>query len=96
MRSPQKDSKISSANNTDSLFNNELRMASVNSGNNDIEKNAPKLLEQIIKDFGSWERFKKEFSETAKSVEGSGWALLAWHKEHGNLNIIQIVLIIVI
>ncbi len=40
-----------------------------------------------------WERFKKEFSETAKSVEGSGWAILAFHKEHGEngtLSIIQI------
>lgn len=65
-------------------------MAPQNSGKSVIEKNAPKLLEQINNDFGSWERFKKEFSETAKSVEGSGWALLTWHKEHGNLNIIQI------
>lgn len=65
-------------------------MDSEKSGKNDIEKNAPKLLEQIKKDFGSFERFKTEFSETAKSVEGSGWALLTYHKEHGNLNIIQI------
>lgn len=70
-------------------------MAPQNSG-----KNVPsgEVLKQIEKDFGSWERFKLEFSETAKSVEGSGWALLTWHKEpfgsaqggHGNLNIIQI------
>jgi Fe-Mn family superoxide dismutase len=65
-------------------------MDSASSGKNDIGKNAPKLLEQINKDFGSWERFKTEFSETAKSVEGSGWALLTWHKEHNNLNIIQV------
>jgi Fe-Mn family superoxide dismutase len=49
-----------------------------------------KILEAIEKDFGSFERFKIEFSEAAKSVEGSGWALLTYHKEHGNLNIIQI------
>jgi Fe-Mn family superoxide dismutase len=48
------------------------------------------LAKQIKKDFGSFERFKTEFAETAKSVEGSGWALLTWHKEHGNLNIIQV------
>jgi len=65
-------------------------MDSESSGKNSIESNALKLLEQISKDFGSFERFKKEFSETAKSVEGSGWALLTWHKEHGNLNIIQV------
>jgi Fe-Mn family superoxide dismutase len=32
-----------------------------------------------------WERFKTEFSETAKSVEGSGWAVL-----NGDLSIMQI------
>ena len=48
------------------------------------------LAKQIKKDFGSFERFKTEFSETAKSVEGSGWALLTFHKEHGNLNIVQV------
>ena len=65
-------------------------MASANSGKN---KPAGKILEAINKEFGSWERFKKEFSETAKSVEGSGWALLTYHKEHGEngaLNIVQI------
>jgi len=58
----------------------------------DSGKNKPegKILQAIGKDFGSFERFKKEFSETAKSVEGSGWAILTFHKEHGNLNIIQI------
>jgi Fe-Mn family superoxide dismutase len=53
-------------------------------------KPAGKLAEAIEKEFGSFERFKTEFSETAKSVEGSGWALLTYHKEHGNLNIIQV------
>lgn len=55
-------------------------------------KNKPKggILEAINKDFSSFDRFKKEFSQTALSVEGSGWALLTHHKEHGILNIIQI------
>ena len=51
------------------------------------------LIKAIEKEFGSFERFKTEFSETAKSVEGSGWALLTFHKEHGehgSLNIIQV------
>lgn len=48
------------------------------------------IMEAINNEFGSFERFKKEFAETAKSVEGSGWALLTRHPEHGNLNIIQI------
>ncbi|KKP31303.1 MAG: superoxide dismutase [Candidatus Staskawiczbacteria bacterium RIFOXYB1_FULL_32_11] len=66
-------------------------MAPESSGKNKPSiKDTPKISEQIEKDFGGFDRFKKEFSETAKSVEGSGWALLTWHKEHGNLNIIQI------
>jgi len=42
------------------------------------ENNQPsgKLLEAINRDFGSFERFKAEFSQTANSVEGSGWAIL--------------------
>jgi len=57
-------------------------MASEKSG-----KNQPKgaILKAIEKEFGSFERFKKEFSETAKSVEGSGWAVLT-----ANLSIMQI------
>lgn len=56
------------------------------------EKSKPigEVLKAIEEEFGSFERFKTEFSETAKSVEGSGWAVLTYHKEHGNLAIIQI------
>jgi Fe-Mn family superoxide dismutase len=32
----------------------------------------------IEKEFGSFERFKKEFTMAANSVEGSGWAVLAF------------------
>jgi len=42
---------------------------------------AEKIMEAIKKEFGSIERFKTEFSETAKSVEGSGWAALILDKE---------------
>jgi superoxide dismutase, Fe-Mn family len=56
-------------------------------------KPAGEVVKAIEKEFGSFERFKTEFSETAKAVEGSGWAVLAFHKEHGengSLSIIQI------
>lgn len=62
-------------------------MAPMDSGKNII---GGEILKQIENDFGSFERFKKEFSEIAKSVEGSGWALLTYHKNHKNLNIIQV------
>ncbi|TSC94165.1 MAG: superoxide dismutase, Fe-Mn family [Parcubacteria group bacterium Licking1014_1] len=58
----------------------------------DSGKNKPEgqILKAIEDEFGSLERFKTEFSETAISVEGSGWAVLTHHKDHGNLSIIQI------
>lgn len=62
-------------------------MSPQNSGEN---KPSEKILEEINKNFGSLEKFKTEFSETAKSVEGSGWAVLACDSENKNLNIIQI------
>ena len=36
------------------------------------------LANALNKEFGSFERFKKEFSAAAISTEGSGWAALAW------------------
>jgi superoxide dismutase, Fe-Mn family len=65
-------------------------MVPANSGKN---KATGEILKAIEEEFGSFERFKTEFSETAKSVEGSGWAILAFHKEHGDngsLSIIQV------
>jgi Fe-Mn family superoxide dismutase len=35
------------------------------------------IAEKIDKEFGSFDRFKKEFTLAANSVEGSGWAALA-------------------
>jgi len=48
------------------------------------------LASRIKKDFGSFERFKKEFSQTAISVEGSGWAALVHEPTSSQLLIMQI------
>jgi Fe-Mn family superoxide dismutase len=44
----------------------------------------------IEKEFGSFERFKKEFTAAATSVEGSGWAALTFCKQTGRPIIMQI------
>jgi Fe-Mn family superoxide dismutase len=36
------------------------------------------LADVLNKEFGSFERFQKEFTELANSVESSGWATLVW------------------
>jgi Fe-Mn family superoxide dismutase len=36
------------------------------------------LGDKLKEEFGSFERFKKEFTQAASSVEGSGWAALAF------------------
>jgi Fe-Mn family superoxide dismutase len=48
------------------------------------------LGEALDKEFGSFERFKKEFSQAAVSVEGSGWAALTLCKQTGRPIIMQI------
>lgn len=40
---------------------------------------------QITKDFGSVDAFKAHFTAAAGAVEGSGWALLAWEPNAGQL-----------
>ena len=47
-----------------------------------------KLMDQIEKDFGSFEEFQKKFTEAGASVFGSGWVWLANDAE-GNLQIIK-------
>lgn len=44
--------------------------------------------EQIQKDFGAFESFKKQFTAAAVAVEGSGWALLCWNTVFGKLEIL--------
>src|SRR5512136_2276458 len=48
------------------------------------------LADTIAKDFGNLERFKKMFSQTANSVEGSGWATLTFCKRTGRLELMQL------
>jgi Fe-Mn family superoxide dismutase len=44
----------------------------------------------LDKEFGSFERFKREFTQTAVSVEGSGWAALTLCRQTGRPIIMQI------
>jgi Fe-Mn family superoxide dismutase len=44
----------------------------------------------IEKEFGSFERFRKEFTQAATSVEGSGWAALTFCVQTKRLIIMQI------
>lgn len=48
-----------------------------------------RTMEQIIKDFGSYERFKRQFTEAAKAVEASGWCILAWVPNFQKLEVLQ-------
>jgi Fe-Mn family superoxide dismutase len=49
-----------------------------------------KLSSIIEKEFGSFERFRKEFTQAAVSVEGSGWAALTVCRQTGRPIIMQI------
>lgn len=46
------------------------------------------LLEQIKRDFGSYDAFHKQFSEAAAKVEGGGWAILVWSPRAHRLEIL--------
>jgi Fe-Mn family superoxide dismutase len=48
------------------------------------------IKDQINKDFGSYENFKKQFSAAAVAVEGSGWTVLCWNKMFQKLVILQV------
>lgn len=54
-------------------------------GGGELGKGA--LLDQINKDFGSYENFVKKFSADAAAVQGSGWGWLGWNKEGKRLEI---------
>ncbi|MEM2117839.1 MAG: superoxide dismutase [Candidatus Bathyarchaeia archaeon] len=48
------------------------------------------LGDALEKEFGSFERFKKEFTQAAVSVEGSGWAALTYCRQTHRPIIMQI------
>ncbi|MEM2482049.1 MAG: superoxide dismutase [Candidatus Nezhaarchaeales archaeon] len=49
-----------------------------------------RLASLIDGEFGSFERFKREFTQAAVTVEGSGWAALTICRQTGRLMIMQI------
>ena len=48
------------------------------------------LGDAINKEFGSFERFKKEFTQASVSAEGSGWSALTFCKKTGRPMVMQI------
>ncbi|AUM96089.1 TPA: superoxide dismutase [Clostridium botulinum] len=48
------------------------------------------VIERIKQDFGDYEKFKKQFTEAAIAVEGSGWTILAWNPMFQKLVILQV------
>lgn len=46
------------------------------------------LLEQIERDFGSYDAFHEQFSNAAEKVEGGGWAVLVWSPRSHRLEIL--------
>lgn len=53
---------------------------------------APKeeLAKVIDAEYGTFERFKKEFTQTATSVEGSGWAIVTFCQKTQRILILQV------
>ncbi|AVQ39406.1 superoxide dismutase [Clostridium botulinum] len=47
------------------------------------------VIERIKQDFRDYEKFKKQFTEAAIAVEGSGWTVLAWNPMFQKLVILQ-------
>jgi len=68
-----------------SLFWNNLAPAEKGGG-----KPGGAIANALEKEFGSFERFKKEFSQAALSVEGSGWAALSMDPQSDRPVIMQI------
>lgn len=48
------------------------------------------LAKEIDAEYGTFERFKKEFTQTATSVEGSGWAIVTFCQKTQRILILQV------
>ena len=60
-------------------------LAPKNSGGGEMPKG--RLIEEIDRTWGSFERFVEIFGARAVAIQGSGWAWLGYHKESGRLDI---------
>ena len=47
------------------------------------------LMERINTDFGSYDKFRTQFTESSKVIEASGWNLLVWVPDFKKLEILQ-------
>ena len=47
------------------------------------------LMQQIIKNFGSYSKFKNQFTSASREVEASGWCLLVWVPLFNKLEVLQ-------
>jgi len=48
------------------------------------------LAESIVRDFGGFDAFKQQLTQTASTIMGSGWAALVWEPVGGRLLTTQI------
>jgi superoxide dismutase, Fe-Mn family len=49
-----------------------------------------KLADKINQDFGGFDKFRSQFSDAAKTVEGAGWALMLYDSETDQLVLTQV------